>query len=201
MNKKTAPYHHGDLRVALLNEAAGIIAEEGMERLTLRGLSERIGVSRTAPYRHFADKSTLLAAVAEEGFKRLLKKVQTAMQQVKNDTIDQFQRMGIAYVLFAKENPTYYRLMVTCGTDTHDIDLDLERAGDNVFDLLVKTIKKGQKEKKFKSGDPLNLAYAAWAAVHGLATLVIDKQIDDEIDMDYLADFTTRTLVEGMMPR
>lgn len=201
MGKKTAPYHHGDLRAALLNVAAEIIAEEGIDNLTLRGLSERIGVSRTAPYRHFADKSTLLAAVAEEGFKRLLKKVIAAMQKVRNDTIGQFQQMGVAYVQFAKDNPTYYRLMATCGADTHDIDPDLEQAGDNVFDLLVETIKKGQKEKKFIPGDPLNLAYVAWAAVHGLATLMIDKQIHHEIDMAYLADFTTRTMVEGMMPR
>ncbi len=64
MNKKRPQYHHGDLRAALLKVAAKMIAEQGIESLTLRALSERIGVSRTAPYRHFADKSTWRPATA-----------------------------------------------------------------------------------------------------------------------------------------
>lgn len=201
MNKKRPQYHHGDLRAALLKVAAKMIAEQGIESLTLRALSERIGVSRTAPYRHFVDKSALLAAVAEEGFNRLFKKIQTAMQQAEADTIDQFQKMGVAYVQFAIDNPTHYRLMLTCETDSHDIYPDLEKAGEKVFDLLVETIKKGQTEKKFKPGDPLNLAYVVWAAVHGLAALMIDAQIHHEVDIEGLANFTTRTVVEGMLPR
>lgn len=201
MKKKNPSYHHGDLRVALLKVATEMIDEKGMESLTLRGLSERIGVSRTAPYRHFRDKSALLTAVAEEGFRRLFKKMQTAIEKTKDDTIDQFQNMGVAYVQFAKDNPTHYRLMVACEADSHDTYPDLEKAGGKVFDLLVETIEKGQKEKRFKSGDPLNLAYVAWAAVHGLAALMIDAQIHHEINMEDLAEFTTRTVVEGMMPR
>ena len=71
MDKKRDSYHHGDLRATLLGVAAHMIAERGVEGVTMRGLAEQIGVSRSAPYRHFADKAALLAAVAEDGFKRL----------------------------------------------------------------------------------------------------------------------------------
>jgi len=68
---KSPQHHHGDLQAALLEVAAEMITDQGMESVALRALSERIGISRTAPYRYFADKSTLPAAVAGDGFKGL----------------------------------------------------------------------------------------------------------------------------------
>ena len=67
MSKKETRYHHSDLRSTLVEAAAAMIAETGVAGVTMRGLAQRVGVSRTAPYRHFADKAALLAAVAEEG--------------------------------------------------------------------------------------------------------------------------------------
>lgn len=201
MKQSNPAYHHGDLRAALLKTATEMIAEQGMESLTLRELSKRIGVSRTAPYRHFSGKSTLLAAVAEEGFKRLYHKMQAAMKPAEGDIILQFQKMGFAYVQYAVENPTHFRLMFSCEAENQAQDPTIETAGESVFDLLVETIKKGQEQGQFKPGEPLELAYVAWSAVHGLATLIVEAQIHGEVDMETLTLLTTQTIVDGMRLR
>src|SRR5215467_1838029 len=76
--KPAKPYHHGDLRRALLDEALRTIQTHGVEQLTLRTVGERLGVSRSALYRHFADKQSLLAAVGTEGFRTLRQAVAEA---------------------------------------------------------------------------------------------------------------------------
>src|SRR3954463_12839413 len=108
MAKKRA-YHHGDLRRALLEEAVRIIAKKGVDALTLRSVGARLGVSRTALYRHFADKSALLAAVASEGFRMLRIQLLAAWDSHGRNGAA-FEEMGTAYVRFAVANPSHYRV-------------------------------------------------------------------------------------------
>jgi AcrR family transcriptional regulator len=199
-SKKREQYHHGDLRTALLEMAAEMIATEGLESVTLRALSRRIGVSRTAPYRHFADKSALLAAVAEEGFKRLGHRLQAVEQPRGKDSLVRFQQMGVAYIQFAVDNPTHYRLMFSGQPASPETYPELATAGKAVFDILVTTIQQCQAENKIKSGEPRALAYIIWATVHGLSSLLIDKQIRNLTDVEELATFTTQTLLDGLTP-
>lgn len=194
---KRETYHHGDLRAALLDVAAEMIAAGGIESVTLRALSERTGVSRTAPYRHFADKSVLLAAVAEEGFKRLLQHLR-AVEQREGDVLTRFQQMGVAYIQFAVENPTHYRLMFSHERAQHDAHPGLAAAGKAVFDSLVTGIQACQAAGRMRAGDPRGLAYVAWATVHGLASLLIDGQLRAPGDVGELAAFTTQRLLEGL---
>ena len=201
MKRSKSAYHHGALRAALLKTATEIIAEQGTENLTLRALSQRVGVSRSAPYRHFSDKTALLAAVAGEGFKRLYHKMQTAMIPAEGDIPSQFQKMGVAYVQYAVENPALFRMMFSCESAIENQQPSLDSEGERVFDLLVNTIKKGQEQAQFKPGEPLDFAYVAWSAVHGLATLIVDAQIQREFDLQALALLTTQTVVDGMQPR
>src|SRR5918999_4839894 len=98
--KPRRPYHHGNLRRALLDEALATIRTEGVDGLTLREIGARLGVSRTALYRHFADKRALLTAVATEGFRTLRQLLVAAWEQGGRGTAA-FQSMGIAYVHFA----------------------------------------------------------------------------------------------------
>src|SRR5689334_22912844 len=97
------PYHHGNLRRALLDEALVTIAADGVDALTLREIGARVGVSRTALYRHFADKRALLAAVATEGFRTLRERLVGSWEQ-GNRRDDAFRAMGVAYVQFALDN-------------------------------------------------------------------------------------------------
>src|SRR5262245_12522991 len=101
--KKPSRYHHGDLRRALLAEAIRTIQEEGVETLTLRGVGANLGVSRTALYRHFADKSALLGAVAAEGFRMLREALVGAVAKAP-DPLSGFEAQGRAYVRFAIEH-------------------------------------------------------------------------------------------------
>src|SRR5262249_55663078 len=103
-------YHHGDLRRALLAEAVRTIREDGVDALTVRAAGQRLGVSRTALYRHFADKSALLAGVAREGFQKFTQALAGAWRR-RGRGWDGFEEMGRAYVRFAVENPAHYRIM------------------------------------------------------------------------------------------
>src|SRR5687768_13857073 len=98
--KPHRPYHHGNLRRALLDEALATIRTEGVDGLTLREIGARLGVSRTALYRHFADKRALLAAVATEGFRTLRAQLVTAWEEGGRGRAA-FESMGVVYVRFA----------------------------------------------------------------------------------------------------
>ena len=105
-------YHHGDLKQALLDETARILKEEGDSALSLRRLASNLGVSRTAPYNHFANKEALLLAVAEEGFKRFKRAMKAARNNhTGNNGLQYVQTMVQAYLNFAMQNPQYYDLM------------------------------------------------------------------------------------------
>ena len=102
--KRADRYHHGDLRRALSEEAVRTIQAEGVERLTLRAVGQRLGVSRTALYRHFTDKSALLAAVAAEGFRMLRVELVEAWERGGRGP-EGFDAMGLAYVRFGITAP------------------------------------------------------------------------------------------------
>src|SRR5918999_6482120 len=102
--KPRRPYHHGNLRRALFDEALATIRAEGVDALTLREIGARLGVSRTALYRHFADKRALLTALATEGFRTLRQLLVAAWEQGGHGRAA-FHAMGVAYVRFAVDNP------------------------------------------------------------------------------------------------
>src|SRR6186997_767300 len=108
--KKPDQYHHGDLRQALIKEALRTIRKQGVEAVTLRGVAEELGVSRTALYRHFTDKRALLETVACEGFRMLREATVNAWERGGRGNAG-FEAMGVAYVRFAVENPEHYRVM------------------------------------------------------------------------------------------
>src|SRR5436190_20610862 len=118
MKKKTArarrgkrAYHHGDLERALVDAAVAIIGEEGVRAFTLRSVGARVGVSRTALYRHFDDKAALLARVASEGFRRLHAALAKAIASAPSPRADPLPALAAAYVRFASDNPSHYETM------------------------------------------------------------------------------------------
>ena len=198
MAKKKTSYHHGDLRSALLEAATNMIAEEGLEKLTMRGLSQRVGVSRTALYRHFDDKTALLAAIAEEGFKQMTQGIQPEIADSEGDILSIFEKMWIRYVHFAVENPTLYSLMF--GKQIFDWQNypGLLKAGTDSFNQVVELVRIGQQANKLKSGDPRKLAYVAWSMAHGLAIHTIDGRGDRVGDREEVIQLAVQTLIKGM---
>jgi AcrR family transcriptional regulator len=171
-------YHHGDLRRALLEEALRIIQTEGVERLTLRAVGERLGVSRTALYRHFADKQALLAAVGREGFRTLRLALQEAWEREGRGRAG-FDAMGQAYVRFAVEHPSHYRVMFGGFIESCSKDEEFVREATGAFQVLVDALVAQQEGGIVRADDPTILARFIWSNVHGIAMLAIDGQLRD----------------------
>jgi AcrR family transcriptional regulator len=190
-------YHHGDLRRALLDEAVRTIQHDGVEALTLRTIGLRLGVSRTALYRHFADKRALLSAVATEGFRLLTASLTEAWG---SGGTRGFSAMGVAYVRFAMDNPSHYRVMFGGSVDDGPRDEDLQRESTGAFQALVDAIIALQKEGAFRKDDPLRLAQFIWAAVHGVSMLIIDGQFaHQEARIDDLIQFAVERINAGVV--
>jgi AcrR family transcriptional regulator len=200
---KRGSYHHGDLRQTLLNATLQLIATEGARHFTRREVARRAGVSHAAPYRHFTDKTALLAAVAEEGFRALQDRMCHVNTPQSSEPLAQFLALGVEYVRFAVEHPSHFRVMFgpditdwTAYPDLHDVSM-------RTFTLLVESITAAQHEHLIRAGDPQELALVAWAQVHGLATLLVDQRvpITDPEHMLTLAKQAMCTLYEGLRPR
>ena len=162
------PYHHPNLKEALLEAAVGLIGEVGVHAFTLREVARRAGVSHNAPYRHFEDKDDLLGAVAAQGFERLTAALVEAMEGGET-AVDRLQRQGTGYVRFALRFPLHVQLMFE---QTQRLNRpEYSAAADRAFETLVEAVKAAQAEGGLPAGDPLPLAVVSWSAVHGLAKL------------------------------
>ena len=194
--KRPSQYHHGDLRRALVEEALRTIQSDGVRGLTLRGVGETLGVSRTALYRHFKDKGALLAEVAREGFRTFRQELVDAWEGGGRG-LQGFEAMGRAYVRFAVSNPSHYRVMFG-GFVIGSPDPDLQKEAAGAFQALVDAIVWLQQHELMRGNDaPLQLARYIWAVVHGIATLVIDGQLGAEADADAVTRFALERLRTG----
>ena len=189
-------YHHGDLRRALLDEALRTIQQDGVEALTLRTIGVRLGVSRTALYRHFTDKRALLSSVATEGFRLLTERLLNAW---KAGGIRGFNAMGVAYIRFAMGNPSHYRVMFGGFVDDGPRDDDLICESTAAFQALVDAIVALQQEGVVRKDDALQLAQFIWAVVHGVSMLIIDGQLaHHRAPIDDLIQFAVERINTGV---
>jgi AcrR family transcriptional regulator len=171
-----APYHHGDLRRALIETALAMVTEEGAWNFTLREVARRAGVSHAAPYNHFADKSALLAEVAALGFQALRREMERAARRPRSS---RRALLGIAtaYVRFGVEHPAHYRLMFGPELAEKERYPVLQQASDATFAALTSALERGQAAGDVRRGSVLDQALASWSLVHGLTTLLIDQRL------------------------
>jgi AcrR family transcriptional regulator len=210
------PYHHGNLKPALLRAAVELIAEVGPAAFTLREVARRAGISHNAPYRHFREKDELLAAVAAEGFERLadvlgkdtlgkdaLGKPEKRTRAGNPDSaLRRFQASGVAYVRFALGSPEHLLVMFDwpLALDRYP---ELSATAKRAFSVLVGFVEDAQREGSLPGGDPLALACTAWSLVHGVAKLAIAKRLPFKSESEILgfATVAIKTLHEGMAPK
>jgi AcrR family transcriptional regulator len=193
------PYHHGDLERALVEAAVAMIRKDGLHALTLRSVGARVGVSRTALYRHFDGKSALLARVASDGFRRLHAALVRAAAGAAAERADRLQSMAAAYVHFAFDNPSHYQTMFGGFHTDRDRYPDLIAHGDAAFNVLVETIREEQELGKIRPGDPIELAEIAWSLSHGVAMLGLAQHLArTPSEVEELAAFGCRILEDGM---
>jgi AcrR family transcriptional regulator len=198
--KRRDHYHHGDLQRALLREALRTIQAQGVEGLTLRAVGKTLGVSRTALYRHFADKSALLAAVAREGFRTLRLELLAAWENGGRGRRG-FEAMGEAYVRFAVAHPSHYRVMFGGFLATGAGDPALMAEASGAFQALVDALVAQQKAGLVRRDDPLQLARFIWAIVHGIARLAIDGQLHGSAaDAEALTRYAINRVRTGIAP-
>ena len=191
-------YHHGDLRRALLLEAVRTIHAEGAAALTLRGVGDRLGVSRTALYRHFADKQALLDEVAAEGFRMLRAALQEAWGRGGRAGFD---AMGIAYVHFARgASVALPRDVRRPRREARGPPADAEGADESAdaFQVLVDAIVAEQAAGRVRREDPQALALYIWAMVHGVAMLALDGLLPPPTTPDVLARLAIARLHGGI---
>jgi AcrR family transcriptional regulator len=174
---KKRAYHHGDLERGLLETAVQMIQKEGVQALTLRGVGARLGVSRTALYRHFDDKQDLLCRVAAEGFKRFHEALSTAVARAESRGADPMPAMAAAYARFARSYPSHYQTMFSGVLTREKSHPDLDRHGEAAFNVLLDAIRRGQEDGRIRAGNPVEFAEITWALSHGLATLGMANQL------------------------
>ncbi|MBA2949863.1 TetR/AcrR family transcriptional regulator [Streptomyces himalayensis] len=163
------PYHHGDLRRAVLSAALDVIATDGPSALSLRDLARRAGVSHAAPAHHFKDRTGLLTAIAAEGYALLA----TALDEAKD-----LRDAGVRYVRFAREHPAHFQVMFTPELlRENDLELATARAlaGERLRTAVAAVPSSGR-------GPDARLAgVAAWSLAHGFATLLLSHNLDGPV--------------------
>jgi len=188
-------YHHGDLRRAMLLEAVRTIHADGAGALTLRGVGDRLGVSRTALYRHFADKQALLDEVAGEGFRMLRAALQQAWGTGGRAGLD---AMGLAYVQFAVTHPSHYRVMFGGPPAASEARPEPVDGSTDAFQVLVDAIVAEQAGGRIRRDDPQALAFYIWSMVHGVAMLALDGLLPPPMTPDALARLAIARLHGGI---
>ncbi|MFS8096800.1 TetR/AcrR family transcriptional regulator [Lentzea alba] len=169
------PYHHGDLRRAVLEAAVDAITESGPAGVSLRDLARRVGVSHAGPVHHFKDKAGLLTALATEGFALLADTLTATI-----DRTDSFAEMGVAYVRFAVEHKAHFEVMFRPDLH-HPDDPALTEARERAGAALSAGVENVGEER---TGPQRVAGVAAWSLVHGLATLSNTGNIDPALGSD-----------------
>jgi AcrR family transcriptional regulator len=156
-------YHHGNLEEALIEAARLLVAEKGVAAFALADAARLAGVTPAAVYRHFADRTALLNALAARGFTAFAAALKSAMESSAHGK-DAFSAMGDAYLDFARREPGYYAAMFMSGLN------DVDRAGRDAgsFNLLVEGMARALPAPV---ADPVAVAMQIWALSHGVATL------------------------------
>jgi AcrR family transcriptional regulator len=165
-------YHHGNLKEALIDAALELIAQKGPAGFTFAEAARWAGVSPAAPYRHFRDRDELLSSIAQRGFEQFEAALTQAWDDGRPDTLTAFERVGKAYLAFAREEPAYYSAMFESGIPV-DANPTLMAAGERAFAII-----RAAAERLAALAPPgtprppaLMMALHIWAMSHGIASL------------------------------
>jgi AcrR family transcriptional regulator len=169
------PYHHGDLRRALLDAAERVLERDGAGALSLRAVAREAGVSAAAPYHHFKDKDDLLAAVARAGFEKMTDYMRKAALAAP-DARARLNAIGVAYVCYARDNPAIYHLMYDKGRQ-RDMRAGPRTEENSAYNLVIQSMV----DMGVDEPNPIDLELAqiaGWCAAHGLAEMAGAKEFD-----------------------
>ena len=171
-HKDRRGYHHGNLKEALVEAALKLIAEKGPAGFTFADAARWAGVSPAAPYRHFRDRDELIASVAERGFVQFEAALTAAWDDGRPDTVTAFERLGKAYLAFARNEPALYSAMFESGV-TLDLNPSLQAAGERAFAVIRAACERlvGMLPPGASRPPALMMALHIWSLSHGIASL------------------------------
>jgi AcrR family transcriptional regulator len=165
-------YHHGNLKEALLQAALRLIAEKGAAGFTFADAARMAGVSPAAPYRHFRDRDELLSNIAQRGFEQFEAALSIAWDDGRPDTVTAFERVGKAYLAFAREKPAFYSAMFESGLAL-DVSAGLHASAERAFAVIRAAAERLAALAPQGSPRPpaLMMALHIWSMSHGVASL------------------------------
>jgi AcrR family transcriptional regulator len=165
-------YHHGNLREALIRAALDLIGQKGPAGFTFADAARMAGVSPAAPYRHFRDRDELLSSIAQRGFEQFEAMLTQAWDDGRPDTVTAFERVGKAYLRFAREEPSFYSAMFESGLPV-DANPTLQAASERAFGII-----RAAAERLAALAPPgvprppaMMMALHIWSMAHGVASL------------------------------
>ncbi len=191
--KKT--YHHGDLKNALIEAGADILAKDGVGGLSLRKVAQKAGVSHTAPYAHFADKQALIAAISTDGYRRLYEALAATTQQYADDPARQLIEGAWAYVQFALNDTDHFKITLSGAIEKEKDYPAFVEISQQSFALVVQIVEACQQAKVLKRGPTDLIAVGVWSLIHGFVSLILEDQISHTVLERYaLRDMLILTL-------
>lgn len=175
MAEGSGKYHHGNLREALVEAALSILAEGGAAALSVRAAARRAGVSAGAPFRHFASREALLAAVAEEALRRLRAAIEAATAAAANgDPLARYEAIGMAYLAWAFANPTHFEIISTRGLFDLEEARGLREENARLIAATEAALDDAAAAGRIESADKASILIAGRALVYGLARMSLD---------------------------
>jgi AcrR family transcriptional regulator len=184
-------YHHGDLKNALIKAGVEILSKEGIEGLSLRKVAQRAGVSHSAPYSHFPDKQSLIAAISTEGFKQLYDELSAAIALHKDNPMQQLMEGAWVYVQFAMSNTDTFNIMFSGVLEKEKEYPSFVEISRKTFEVVVDIVRACQEAGVLRSTQPDLMAVSVWGQLHGIVSLVLEGQIPHMV----LDRYSTRELV------
>ena len=185
------PYHHGNLRSALLAAAERTVRERGVQDLSLRELARELGVSHGAPRYHFPDRQALLDALAESGFERLGAELRAAADRAGDEFQPRLEAIAAAYIRFATADPALLDLMYAAKHSA--TQPSLHDAMERAYSVMMELILHGQAIGRLQPGDPERVGLVLFSSIHGIAALLTAGMLApeqlEELTTDAIAHF------------
>jgi AcrR family transcriptional regulator len=184
-------YHHGDLKNALIKAGVEILSKEGVSGLTLRKVAKRAGVSHSAPYAHFKDRQSLIAAISTEGFRQLYEQLNAAIYAHADDPKAQLVESAWAYIQFAMNNTDTFKIMFSGVLEKEQDYPSFVEISGKTFERVVDIVRACQSVGILRPGPSELVAVSVWGQVHGIISLALEGQITHRV----LDRFTLRDIL------
>lgn len=174
-------YHHGDLKNALIKAGVEILSKEGIEGLSLRKVAQRAGVSHSAPYSHFPDKQSLIAAISTEGFHQLHNELDAVISAHSGNPKQQLQQGALTYIRFALNHTDTFKIMFSGVLETEKEYPAYVEISHKTFQSVVNVVRACQEAGLLGSTSAEMMAVVLWGQIHGIISLALEGQISHSV--------------------